>query len=89
MLTDRYLVGEYRNCIGGVQRLYLFASGYGLSLINSPIAHAYPYAWEAAVLDPDGDIAYDTPLAEDVVVFRTDDEANAFIEQAASTLSNL
>ena len=82
MLTDNNLKEEKPNSIGGVQRLYKFKGGWGLSLINSPMAHSYPFAWEAAVLGVDGHIDYSSPLSDDVVVFSSDDEANQFIEKA-------
>jgi hypothetical protein len=84
-LTDKYLERE-RPHLNGVQRLYKFASGFKLSLVNSPMLHAYPFAWEAAVIGPDGDITYSTPLTDDVEVFQSDDEANAFIERAAAEI---
>ena len=80
---------ERPNAIGGVQRLYRFPSGYGLSAINSPMAHSYPFAWEIAVLKnvtedgKHGGCCYDTPLTSDVEVFDTADEANKFIRRAA------
>lgn len=88
-LTNDYLEEERGNRIGGTQRIYKFPSGYGLSLINSPMAHAYPFAWEAAVLAPDGQLSYDTPLTQDVEVFQTDDEANAFIQKAAIEIGGI
>jgi len=80
MITDKNLTSEKPH-LDGVQRIYDLANGYKLSLINSPIVHAYPFAWEAAVLK-DNELRYDTPLTEDVEVFDTDEEANAFIEKA-------
>lgn len=89
-LTNRHLLLERPHpSLDGVQRIYLFNAGYGLSLVNSPKLHSYPFAWEAAVLkdiDKDGNfggIIYHTPLTSDVEVFKTDDEANAFIQKAA------
>jgi hypothetical protein len=58
-----------------------FGPRFQLSLINSPTAHFYSFAWEAAVR-VDGKLCYTTPLTEDVEVFETDDEANAFIARA-------
>ena len=86
MLTDEDLLME-RKVFGGVQRIYRFASGYGLSLIDSVMAHGFPFAWEAAVLknvtdDGGFSITYATPLTEDVAIFNTDEEANAFIAKA-------
>ena len=95
-LTDTNLLlwrphpSEY---LGGVQRIYRFPGGYGLSLINSPKLHFYTFAWEAAVLrgvQDDGtfeSLCYDTPLTNDVAVFDTEEETNAFIARAAELLS--
>ena len=87
MLTDDGLLEQrtHPSGIGGVQRIYRWGSG-GLSLVNSPKLHHFSFAWEAAVLsfDSGGDwcLTYETPLSSDVEVFRTDDEANAFIAKA-------
>ena len=91
MITDKNLVLERPHALGigeGVQRLYKLANGYGLSLVNNPELHAYPFAWEAAVVKGMTDagkfdgITYDTPLTEDVEVFSTEAETNAFIDRA-------
>lgn len=87
-LTDDMLVKERPHRLGGTQRLYKLPNGFGLSLVNAPRLHAYRYAWEAAVVTDMmdngewGDLTYDTPLTDDVEVFETDDEANAFIARA-------
>lgn len=85
-LTETNLETE-RPHLDGVQRLYRVGR-YGLSLVNGPMLHGYPFAWEAAVLDfgsPDGakgNLTYDTPLTNDVEVFYSDEEANDFIAKA-------
>jgi hypothetical protein len=88
-LTDDMLIRERRHLAGeGVQRLYQLPNGYGLSLVNSPVLHSYPFAWEAAVVTDmrdDGrfaDLTYGTPLTSDVEIFYTDEEANDFIARA-------
>lgn len=85
MLTDNDLVSELPHPIAGVQRIYRWGN-WGLSLINSPAAHDYPFAWEAAVLVwdqyEDRAIDYSTELTSDVEVFLDDDTANAFIDRA-------
>jgi hypothetical protein len=85
-LTDDGLLLERPNGgIGGVQRLYRWGSG-GLSLVDSPMLHSYPFAWEAGVLafNEKGawSLTYETPLSQDVEVFSTEDEANTFILKA-------
>lgn len=90
MLTDKNLILErpHPSGFGGVQRIYRFNNGNGLSLVNSSMLHSYPFAWEAAVISgvkENGDfkdLNYDTELTSDVEVFSSDDEANAFIEKA-------
>lgn len=85
-LTDENLVHE-REHLDGVQRFYRVGR-YGLSLVDAPMLHAYPFAWEAAVADfgsEDGEkwsLTYDTPLTSDVEVFDTEEEASAFIAKA-------
>lgn len=95
VLTDKNLVLERPHpveAVGGVQRIYRFDSGYGLSLVNGSMLHAYPFAWEAAVLadvSEDGDsycLTYATSLTDGVEVFETDEEANEFIARAAREL---
>lgn len=88
MLTDKYLVKE-RDHLDGIQRIYKFPSGYGLSLVNAPVLHSYSFAWEAAVLSPKNDLDYTTPLTSDVEVFNTDDETNAFIERAINEIGGV
>ena len=97
MLTNENLLKErnHPGGIGGVQRLYRFKSGYGLSLVNSPMLHPYPFKWEAAVLkdmSEDGEkfeLTYDTELTDDVEVFYNEGETNDFIKNAASMLGAL
>lgn len=105
MLTDLNLYSEHEhnsNCVdylktkgfSGTQRLYRFKNNYGLSLVNTPILHPYPFAWEAAVIQFDHSesdefcIVYETELTNDVVVFGSDEGANAFIERAAILFNN-
>lgn len=97
MLTDENLILErpHPAGLGGVQRIYRFANGYGLSAVNSPILHVAPFAWEFAVLEhvsEDGqsfELTYKTPLTEDVEVCGSDAEANDFIKAAAAILPTL
>jgi hypothetical protein len=89
MLTDDNLLVERDSGVSGTQRIYRFKNGMGLSLVNGPMLHSYPFAWEAAVLEgvrEDGGfdrLSYSTPLTKDVEVFESEDEANEFIQRAA------
>ena len=74
--------------LGGRQHVYRFADGHGLSVVDSPMLHSFPFAWEIAVLSgvsEDGEhfkLDYSTELTCDVEVFGTTSEANAFIQKA-------
>ena len=83
MLTERNLVVErpHPSGLGGVQRLYEYADGHSVSMVNAAYLHHFPFAWEGAVLG-DGGCVYDTPLTDDVEVFQCDVEANAWLEKA-------
>jgi hypothetical protein len=87
MLADNNIpFVEEQHPLGGVHRIYSFPDGHQLSLINGPIFHIYPYAWEIAVLKDDA-LDYTTLLTEDVIVCRTDDEANAVLAKAKKLFS--
>lgn len=81
-LTKEWLKTERLNSIGGVQRIYDMGHGWTLSAINSPMAHSYAYAWEFAVVGPEGVLEYGTELTSDVEVFSTDAEAEEFLRRA-------
>lgn len=93
MITNKNLLIDRPHPIGGVQRIYKFKDGNGLSVVNCKMLHSYPFAWEIAVISNVrktrfgeivfDDLRHDTPLASDVEVFMSDEEANAFIEKAA------
>jgi len=97
-ITDEGLLEERPHHISGTHRIYRFTGGWGLSLINNPMAHFYPFAWEAAVIRvlPRGsrrtngiyELDYSTDLTSDVEVFFTDEEANAFIQKAKVYFEN-
>lgn len=97
MITNDFLLTEqsHPSGFGGVQRIYRFANGMGLSAVNSPMLHVYSFAWEIAVLkgvEDSGDfekIDYTTDLTEDVEVFTNDDDANEFIARAATLFGSL
>jgi len=81
----------------GTQHIYDLGKGYGLSVVNPPQLHYYPFAWEIAVvkieqtapLDFSITIDYSTPLTQDVEVFETDEQANAFIQKAIDWVAGL
>ncbi len=90
MLPTECLIidGTHRGGLGGRQLIYRFKDGHGLSVVNSPLLHNYPFAWEIAVLEnvsEDGNkfsLTYDTSLTTDVEVFQTETAAAAFIRKA-------
>ncbi len=80
VLNCENLVSITSHPLGGEQLIYLFANGYGASCINTSLAHAFPYAWEIAVLKDDS-ICYTSGLTEDVYVANTEEKAIEFLER--------
>jgi hypothetical protein len=72
---------------GGHQRIYRFANGYGASVVTSPYARG---GQELAVLRflsdsvTDFDLAYDTPVTEDVLGHLSDGEVDWTLDQIAA-----
>ncbi len=69
-------------CHDGIQYIYKAENGYGASIVQ----HQFSYGnekglWELAVLDPNGDICYSTPITSDVVGHLTDKKVNELLEQ--------
>jgi len=67
---------------GGEQAKYRFPNGYGASVIRG----LYTYGgvsglWEIAVLGPDGDLDYSTPVTNDVIGYLSDDEVQGVLDQ--------
>lgn len=83
-LTNRNLALErpHPAGIGGVQRLYDYADGHSVSMVNVQMLRLEPCAWEGAVLIEGEGCVYDTPLTDDVEVFQDDEAANAWLAKA-------
>jgi hypothetical protein len=68
--------------MGGVYSTMMFDNGYGVSVVKTP--HSYGGSrgmYELAVLGPDGDLTYDTPVTNDVLGYLSENEVtNAMIE---------
>ena len=67
---------------GGVQTIYRFQNGYGASVVKHDFSYGHEDGlWELAVLDSDGDIAYDTEITDDVVGYLTNDDVDEILTQ--------
>jgi hypothetical protein len=69
-------------CNGGIQYIYKAENGYGASIVQ----HQWSYGgnnglWEIAVLGPNGDICYSTPITSDVIGYLTDEEVNELLAE--------
>lgn len=64
-----------------MQHLYLFANGYGASVLRSSYSFGGDRGlFELAVLK-DGDICYSTPITNDVIGYLTADEVAEYLQQ--------
>lgn len=81
---SRYGMDKYeytqKPWLEGVQRIITLPNGHKLSLRGWE--RRLPFAWEGAVIAPNGNLTYDTPLTNDVEVFASEEEAIAWIERA-------
>lgn len=79
LFADRLIFS--RPHLGGEQRRYHVGRGYEVSMVNAPMLHRFPFAWEAAIIF-NGVATYTTPLTSDVEVFDTEEDAAAFLQTA-------
>ncbi len=76
------MLKEVNSHNGGVQKKYLFENGYGASVIMHQGSYGYSKGlWELAVLDTDGSLCYDTPIAGDVIGHLNEEEVNKILSQ--------
>ena len=69
----------------GTRDVYKFGNGYGASVIS----HRFSYGgdaglYELAVLDPNGDLTYETPITDDVIGWLTEDDVQACLAVIAA-----
>lgn len=74
--------------LGGIQYIYAFPNGYGVSLIKSEFSYGgQADLWEIAVIEINSvdtlewNLCYDTPVSDDVIGYLTDDEAREIMKQ--------
>mgnify|MGYP003126135067 FL=1 len=76
------MLKEVNSHHGGVQKVYEFDNGYGASVIMHQGSYGYSKGlWELAVLDTDGSLCYDTPIAGDVIGHLNEEEVNKILSQ--------
>lgn len=62
--------------LDGERAKVTFPNGYGASVLRGGQFYTADGTYEIAVLGPNGDIAYDTPITSDVLGYLSEDEAN-------------
>ncbi len=83
----KYLADENVR-LGGVQYIYAFPNGYGVSLIKNEFSYGgQADLWEIGIIkinsvDPlEWGLCYDTLVSDDVIGYLTDDEAREIMKQ--------
>jgi len=70
---------------GGIQKLYKFPNGMGASVVMHPGSYGFVRGlWELAVLDRGGNIAYDTPITDDVLGHLTENKVEETLQEIAN-----
>lgn len=84
MAVDEFEYVE-RVILGGVQRRYAFANGYGASVVRHPYSYGGSEGlWELAVIGIDGALTYDTLITDDVIGHLTWDEVGSLLKAIAA-----
>jgi len=82
MTDTKYEAETMPNPAGGEQRIFTFANGYGASVVRGPYSYGGPSGlFELAVLGPDGDLCYDTPITNDVEGWLSEDHVQTLLAQ--------
>ena len=67
---------------GGVRACMQFDNGYHISVVKNTFSYGGPEVlYEAAVLNRDGSLAYDTPVTDDVIGHLTPEEVTDVMRQ--------
>ena len=70
---------------GGIQRLYKFDNGFGVSVIKGPYSYGGEEGlWELGVLGKDGHLTYETPITDDVEGYLTESAVDNLLERIAA-----
>lgn len=64
----------------GIRARIQFNNGFGLSVIRSQFAYCDENTYEVAILEDD-EVCYDTPLANDVLPYKTEEEITKIMEE--------
>jgi hypothetical protein len=66
---------EHPNHIGGIRASIMFENGYGASIIKSNFTYGGKMGlYELAVVDSDGDVVYDTPVARGIIGYLREED---------------
>jgi hypothetical protein len=72
----------------GIQAIRFFPNGYGLSVVKHMYSYGYDDGlYEAAVLkgvDGDYELCYDTPVADDIIGYQSEDQIELLLNQIES-----
>jgi len=72
----------------GVQAKYFFSNGYGVSVVRFPGSYGFQNdLYEVAILkgtEDKYDLVYDTPITDDVLGHRDEQDINNILEEVAA-----
>ena len=75
MKTFKDLVFNPHPLGAGIQAVMDFENGYGVSVVQTPYSYGGKMGlYELAVIDSDGDVVYDTPVAGGVIGYLREED---------------
>jgi hypothetical protein len=73
---------EHPNHIGGIRASIMFENGYGASIVKSNYSYGGKMGlYELAVIDSDGDVVYNTPVADGVIGYLREEDVTVGMER--------
>jgi len=76
---------DHPNGMGGVQAKIQFDNGFGASIVKTPFSYGGSKGlYELAVFGKDGNIAYDTPVTNDVLGYLSEVKVTEILSKIQS-----
>ena len=82
--TFKDLIFKPQSFLNGLQAILFFPNGYGISVVRNDWSLTRFNTWEIAILkgtESDYDLCYDTPIADDVIGYCSEEKVSNIMKQ--------
>jgi hypothetical protein len=82
MKTFKDLIFKSHSLGDGIQAVIDFENGYGISVVQTPYSYGGKIGlYEIAVIDSEGQVVYDTPVADGVIGYLREEDVTVGMER--------